>query len=188
LLRRRHEIMAKSVFISYSHEDSELVEPFVTFIRGTADLVFHDATGIKPGKKWRKEIDKAIHASDLVALFWCVHSSTSEEVKTEYEMAISAAKDVMPILLDSTPLPTDLSHYHWVDFRNLLGKGHAQPGRWKLPSVGAGIGAALIGIGDGVGSVAAALGLAIERGASKLLMLEFYRRGLLTEEPHEHLE
>jgi TIR domain len=117
--------MPASVFVSYSHQDSALVEPVAQLLRGTVGLVFQDSTGIRPGKKWKDEIEQAILACDLVALFWCDHSSKSPEVKAEYEMAIASAKAIMPVLLDSTPVPEDLVQFQWVDFRPLVGWIHA---------------------------------------------------------------
>jgi TIR domain len=116
--------MPGSVFISYSHKDRKLVQPVVALLRGTVASVFHDVNEIRPGKKWRHEIQAALRAVDLVVLFWCVHSSRSEEVKKECTLALSCAKDVMPLLLDSTPLPAELRVFEWVDFRDLVGRVH----------------------------------------------------------------
>jgi hypothetical protein len=122
--------MPESVFVSYSHEDTNLVQPFVALLRGLVASVFLDANGIKPGKNWRDEIANAIRTSDLVAVFWCAHSAASSEVKLEYEMAIGNAKEVMPVLLDSTPLPDNLAVFQFVDFRQFaLAKHEPAPSR-----------------------------------------------------------
>jgi TIR domain len=92
--------MASSVFISYSHTDAELIEPVVGLLRGLVGLVFQDIYGIQPGKKWRDEIERAISMADLVVLFWCVHSASSEEVQAEYQLALNGGRDVLPVLLD----------------------------------------------------------------------------------------
>jgi hypothetical protein len=118
--------MSASAFISYSHADSSLVQPVVALLRGAVEVVFQDATGIKPGKKWRQEIETAVRASDLFVLFWRSHSSRSEEVEREYGMALSAAKDIVPIRLDSTAIPDQLTPFQWVDFRDLVGSTHAR--------------------------------------------------------------
>jgi hypothetical protein len=57
-------------------------------------------------------------------VFWCTHSEQSEEVKKEYDTAIELEKNVLPILLDSTPVPTSLSVYQWLDFRAVVGPDH----------------------------------------------------------------
>jgi hypothetical protein len=136
------DAMAKSIFVSYSHMDSELVLPVVMMLRGSVDFVFHDALVIKAGKKWRSVVQDALSTCELFAVFWCEHSAKSSEVKFEYKSGISAGKAVMPILLDSTPLPVSLRQYQWVDFRPLLGNQHgkAKPQEFETAS-GPGAGA-----------------------------------------------
>ena len=92
----------------------------------TGRLVFQDFDSVPPGRKWREEILVALKAADLVMVFWCEHSRESDEVKREYDLAIEGEKDVVPVLLDSTPLPETLAEYQWVDFRSLAGPGHAK--------------------------------------------------------------
>jgi hypothetical protein len=79
--------------------------------------VFQDITSIVPGKNWRSEIEGALQTCDLFAVFWSENSAQSEEIRQEYKTAISKNKDVVPILLDSTPLPGELSNYQCVDLR-----------------------------------------------------------------------
>jgi hypothetical protein len=129
--------MPASVFVSYSHQDLDLVQPVVSMLRGFVGLVFHDVTGIKPGSIWEAEIGKALASTELVVLFWCTHSARSAQVKHEYETALSGAKDILPILLDSTPLPTELRKFQWVDFQRLVGRRHESftprtPGATKI--------------------------------------------------------
>ena len=112
------------IFISYSHNDTNLVEPVVRLLRVTDDLVFLDTDSIKPGKIWRQQIEAAIQAAELVVVFWCSHSKASEWVEKEYLMAIQADKDVLPILLDATPVPDNLSAYQWIDFQAMAGTSH----------------------------------------------------------------
>jgi hypothetical protein len=132
--------MPSSAFVSYSHADSELVEPLVTFLRAFVGSVFLDKTSIRPGTKWRDEIENAVRGSDLIALFWCIHSLQSEDVKWEYTLALSEAKNIMPILLDSTPLPDVLSPFQWVDLRPMASLAHQEmqqnphsPAIWITP-------------------------------------------------------
>ncbi len=122
--------MPKSAFVSYSRTDQGLIEPIVAILRVTFDAVFQDITGIKPGKKWRIEVESAVRATDLVVLFWCIHSSRSREVKWEYELALEAAKDIVPICLDWTAMPAELAQFHRVDFRNLGRTTHSGLATW----------------------------------------------------------
>jgi hypothetical protein len=127
--------MPASVFVSYSHQDVGLVQPVVRLLRATEDLVFQDLDSIKPGRKWRQEIEEALHAAQLFVLFWCYHSSRSAEVRKEYELALTTGKDVLPVLLDTTPLPQQLNEFQWVDFRRLVGSAHRSYRRWAKLTV-----------------------------------------------------
>jgi len=115
-----------NVFVSYSHADSRFVAPIVSLLRATRALVFRDADTIRPGKKWRSEIDAAIQQADIVVVFWCRHSRNSPEVTNEYERALSLRKDVLPVLLDDSQLPPQLSDFHFIDFRDVVGADHEQ--------------------------------------------------------------
>jgi hypothetical protein len=112
------------IFISYSHRDAEFVKLMVEFLRPAGARVFWDEDNIRLGKKWAVVITTAIRGCRLMYLFWCSHSSTSQEVKKEYEAAVSLEKDIVPILLDNTPLPERLKQFQWLDFRDITGRQH----------------------------------------------------------------
>src|SRR5687767_4192277 len=106
-----------NVFVSYSHADGPLVAPVVSLLRANQSLVFQDTDRIPPGKRWREEIAKALAESNLVVVFWCHHAFRSNEVAREWRAAIEQGKDLLPLLLDATPLPSELGSYQWIDFR-----------------------------------------------------------------------
>jgi hypothetical protein len=124
--------MPTSVFVSYSHKDSKLVQPIVGILRGAVNSVFHDVVAITPGKKWEQSIKGAIAECNLVVVFWCTHSAISDEVRKEYEFAISESKNLMPLLLDKTPLPGKLREYQWVDLRELGLRKHGLRLQWVV--------------------------------------------------------
>jgi hypothetical protein len=113
-----------NVFVSYSHADASLVAPVVRLLRVNRSLVFQDTDRILPGKKWRDEIAKALAESTLVVVFWCHHACRSDEVSKEWRTAIELDKDVLPLLLDATPLPSELGDFQWIDFRGTIGTNH----------------------------------------------------------------
>jgi len=114
-----------NVFVSYSHADASLVDPVVKLLRVNKSLVFQDTDGIAPGKKWRGEIAKALNDCHLVVLFWCDHACQSQEVSKEWKSAVDQEKDILPLLLDATPLPPELCEFQWIDFRNTVGQNHS---------------------------------------------------------------
>lgn len=104
------------IFISYNHQDTALISPIVQLLRVNQSFVFLDVDGIRPGKRWRSEISKALDESNMIVLFWCGHASESKEVEKEWRLGIEKNKDILPLILDKTPLPDELSHYQWIDF------------------------------------------------------------------------
>lgn len=114
-----------NVFVSYSHADASLVAPVVKLLRVNKSLVFQDTDDIQPGKRWRSEIAKALAESHLVVVFWCDHASRSNEVSKEWKSAIEQEKDLLPLLLDATPLPPELGEFQWIDFRGMVGANHS---------------------------------------------------------------
>ena len=110
-----------SVFLSYSHEDEIVVsglKPLLEIQR--KDLVFQDKTELVPGKKWEDAILNALDGSKAVVVFWCSHSSTSPYVKKEFERGYAQNKDIIPVLLDDTPLLSPLNEFQWIDLRRLV--------------------------------------------------------------------
>jgi hypothetical protein len=119
--------MRPTIFVSYSHIDGRLVGPVVALLRASQALVFLDADGLQPGKKWRGQLEAAIQDARVVVVFWCHHARASNEVRKEYEAAIAQQKDVLPLLIDDTPLPPELAEYQYIDFREAFAGGHALP-------------------------------------------------------------
>jgi hypothetical protein len=126
--------MPVRIFVSYSHRDAALVTPVVKLLRIRDGLVFQDQDRIEPGRQWQAELDRALVDANLVIVFWCRHSNESAEVRKEYEAAVSKGKDLLPVLLDPTPLPQPLAAYQWIDFQGAIAANHefaepAQPRR-----------------------------------------------------------
>jgi hypothetical protein len=113
------------VFVSYSRADASLVAPVVKLLRANQSLVFQDIDNIVPGKRWRGELERGLAQSHLVVVFWCSHASRSDEVAKEWQAAIAQNKDLLPLLLDATPLPAPLGEFQWIDFRDMVGANHA---------------------------------------------------------------
>lgn len=105
------------IFVSYSRCDSALVAPLVDFLRLSGIGVFRDVDHIPPGTRWKTVLSQAIDSCELFVLFWCEHSSASNEVQKEYDQAISAKKLVTPVQLDGTPLSAALSEFQAIDLR-----------------------------------------------------------------------
>jgi TIR domain len=116
---------AVTIFVSYSHLDKLLVDPIVRLLQAVpGGSVFQDCISIPPGQKWRPIIMAALLEARRVLVFWCAHANSSAEVAREYTDAIERGKAVVPVLLDSTPLPPALGEFEWVDLRELAAGLH----------------------------------------------------------------
>ena len=124
-----------NVFVSYSRADAALVSPVVKLLRVNKSFVFQDIDHIQPGKRWQGEIAKALTESNLVVVFWCTHANRSNAVSQEWQAAIEQKKDLLPLLLDPTPLPPQLAEFQWIDFRGTVGAQHSSMDLGDRPAV-----------------------------------------------------
>jgi hypothetical protein len=95
------------IFFCYSRSHRKTIHRLASFLN-LVTPVFLDAKNISPGTKWRDEIDGEIKYCTLFYLFWCKHSSCSDEVRREYKVALHEKKTIIPILLDETGLPAEI--------------------------------------------------------------------------------
>jgi hypothetical protein len=118
----------QKIFVSYSHADSALVAPVVRLLRAARSFVFLDVDSIEPARRWQDVIQGAIDDADLVVVFWCFHSSGSQEVQREWTAAIRSNKPLLPVLLDSTPVTAPIDQFQWIDFKELGETRHPAAG------------------------------------------------------------
>ena len=109
-----------NIFISYSRKDREIVAPLTTLMRITGASVFRDEDCITPGKQWRVVLTESLSAARTVVVFWSENSAESGPVRDEFSSAIESEKDVVPVVLDDTPVNESLSDYQWLDFRPMI--------------------------------------------------------------------
>jgi hypothetical protein len=103
--------MNNTVFVSYSREDEKLVLPVVHLLRAGGAIVFLDTENIPYGEKWESVLLENLRDSERILVFWSSHASKSDWVRREYLSAISDGLKVIPVPLDATPLPVELSAY-----------------------------------------------------------------------------
>ena len=118
------QLPLRKFFVSYSHRDEEFIEPVVQLLRATGAPLFRDRDEIRPGKKWRLELQKHLQQADVIVVFWSKHASVSVEVESEWRGAVELGKDVIPVILDQTPLNPMLREYQYIDLRSIMRVGH----------------------------------------------------------------
>ena len=108
------------LFVSYSRKDRNIVVPIVGILRISNIAVFRDEDSIAPGNRWHSKIEDSLKSCERLVLFWSKNARKSQHIEIEYRTAEALGKPIIPILMDSTPLPSPLSSYQWLDFRHFL--------------------------------------------------------------------
>ena len=109
------------VFISYSHEDANIVSTIASLLGSMRnDLVFQDTKNLELGKKWKPQLFDALRQAEIVVIFWCQHSEASEFVKKEYREAIKLQKKIIPVYLDKTKLNRALAPYQGINLGPIM--------------------------------------------------------------------
>ena len=107
----RDDNEARTVFISYAREDKDLVLPIVHLLRAGGATVFVDLESISYGERWMNVIFQQLRVSDRILVFWSLSAARSDWVNREYLFAIDSGLRVVPVCLDNTPLPNELSKF-----------------------------------------------------------------------------
>lgn len=80
------------------------------------DTVWLDAD-LQPGTAWRAEVARRILVAKRVLVLWSARAASSAEVAAEWRIAMASQAQVLPIMLDDTPMPPELAARHAVDWR-----------------------------------------------------------------------
>ncbi len=113
----------KDIFVSYAHEDEDVVRALVRFLQATGYTTWFDKDDLLGGQEWETVIPKAIAASQLVMLVFSSHSVKKRGfVQKELRLAVDEASKIppsqvyiMPIRLDLCEWPDAVSRYHVID-------------------------------------------------------------------------
>lgn len=108
------------VFISYADEDRQIAEFVHTCLTREGLDVFMAAISLQPGARWDRAIIDALKASKVVLFLASEASNTSAYVQQELGAAVSAGKDVIPIVWNMEPdrLPGFLRNIQALDLRH----------------------------------------------------------------------
>jgi len=126
--------MYQSVFASYSHTDTPVVEAVEKAYRALGMDYLRDVMMLKSGQSWSDELLSKIEEADIFQLFWSTHSSDSAYVEQEWRHALrqrerKGASFIRPVYWEDNlaPVPKELSRIHFahVDFTRFL-KSHEE--------------------------------------------------------------
>src|SRR5258708_3680547 len=102
--------MAAEAFISYSRRDRERVGPWIQRFQAAGVSGWVDAEGIEGAHLWGKEIVQAIDGCKVLMLMLSPTSAASPQVVREVSLALDAAKQIFPLLLEPVVIPADLRY------------------------------------------------------------------------------
>ena len=104
------------VFISYSHNDTELVLPVAERLRNAGLRVWLDKWELRVGGKFVREIESAMSDAFAVVLFVSKASIRSGWVREEYDAAkvysVKSDLQIIPVILDNVKVPAFLAGTH----------------------------------------------------------------------------
>lgn len=113
--------MSIHVFVSHSSEDEAFVDLVNDALKVPGIEVLIDSD-IQPGEPWEHALNSFVNAADVLLIVVSRHSLISPWVQFECMGFLARVKenpslDVIPILLDDSPLPEFLASYQFADFR-----------------------------------------------------------------------
>lgn len=95
------------VFVSYAHEDTELVLPQLVWLHEQGVNVWYDE-GISPGTRWSEELATALNGAFAILFFTTPRSVGSHHCLDEVNFALDARKPTIAVHLVETELTPGL--------------------------------------------------------------------------------
>jgi hypothetical protein len=110
-----------SVYLSYSHMDSEFARKLTADLRTAGVRVWVDESELKIGDAFVEKMQKGIDEADYLAVLISPNSVNSTWVRRELELALTRPDlKVLPLLIGDCNLPPELKGKLYGDFRNPL--------------------------------------------------------------------
>ncbi len=111
----------RTIFASYSHRDTPVVEYFREYRKSLGDHLLVDRHELRSGDDWEQRIMQMIDSCDSFQLFWSRNSAVSKYCRQEWERALAKRAQrpnfIQPVYwtrpLDPAPPPT-LNSIHFA--------------------------------------------------------------------------
>jgi hypothetical protein len=114
--------MLHSVFISYSRRESPFVDVLLDALEDEGVEVWVDYHSLIPAKPWLDQILEGIRQADVFLLIVSKDSMSSENVRSEYQVALDQKKRIILIIFEAVSLPASLQTFEWIDMRSSFNK------------------------------------------------------------------
>ncbi len=95
------------IFVSYAHDDAELVYPEITRLKDEGFNIWYDE-GINPGATWRDEVALALTQCSVFLYFMSPKSVASSNCLNEVNFCLSRERKILSVHLTKTVLPIGL--------------------------------------------------------------------------------
>jgi hypothetical protein len=109
-----------SVFISYAHEDRPVVSHLAKGLKDAGFEVWWD-DNLEAGQRFRTSIQDQLMKADVIIVVWSERSVQSQWVIAEAARR-SGEGILLPLRIDSAPLPLGLSEIHTLDLADWGGE------------------------------------------------------------------
>jgi hypothetical protein len=96
------------IFVSYAHEDAELVYPEIQWLKDQGFNIWYDE-GISPGSEWHQELADRLDGSSLFLYFITPRSADSLHCEREVHYAIDNEMRLLAVHLEETQLPSGIN-------------------------------------------------------------------------------
>jgi len=107
----------RDIFVSYSHQDNELVAEVEKHIGTLGDRMLRDVYELRSGEEWNPRLLELIEAADIFQLFWSSNAKASQYVEQEWRHALAQNRKyfIRPVFWED-PMPSppeELGHIHF---------------------------------------------------------------------------
>ena len=104
------------IFISYSRRDLEFCELLERDLEAKNFQVWRDQSDIRGGQDWARAIESGVGQAYALLVLVSQHSVASEWVRKEIEFSQLGEIDVIPLKLDESETPAEISHAQDIKF------------------------------------------------------------------------
>jgi hypothetical protein len=97
----------QSIFVSYSHRDTFIVEQLAAAYKALGMQYLRDVESLRSGEKWNSALLRMIMDADIFQLYWSNNARESKYVEQEWRYALSLRREnfIRPVCWER-PVPT----------------------------------------------------------------------------------